>query len=104
MCKFEILAKLHGLDVSKNEHNYLNPKTELARTFWDAQQVEIDKIKQELFDVTFEAKAFKYVLDNQDNKTAKSKPILKNIQLPNPFRYLVIALAVIGFLIYLNIA
>jgi hypothetical protein len=38
--KFEILAKLHGLDVSKNEHNYLNHTTEMCHAFYTANQSE----------------------------------------------------------------
>ena len=46
--EFEILAKLHELDLNKNSHNYLNPKTELAHIFWDAQQAKIARLEHEL--------------------------------------------------------
>ena len=62
--EFEILAKLHGLSVNKNEYNYLDPKTIMAQTFWDAQQVKIDRLEQEVCDLSFAARAFQHVLDN----------------------------------------
>ena len=62
--KFEILAKLHGLSINKNEHNYLDPQINLAKVFWDAQQAKIDKLNQEVCDLSFAARAFKHVLDN----------------------------------------
>ena len=62
--KFEILAKLHRLSVNKNEHNYLDSKTQLAHIFWDAQQSKIDRLEQEVCDLSFAARAFKHVLDN----------------------------------------
>lgn len=40
MKRFEILAKLHGLDLNKNEHNYLNTTTEMCHTFYTARQSE----------------------------------------------------------------
>mgnify|MGYP003416849630 CR=1 len=46
--EFEIIAKLHGLSVNKNDHNYLDPKTELAWIFWFAQQVKINKLEHDL--------------------------------------------------------
>ena len=70
--KFEILAKLNGLDINKNEHKYLNPKTELAWIFYDARQAEIDKLKQEVCDLSCAARMFQHVLDNPvQNKVAK---------------------------------
>ena len=46
--EFEIIAKLHGLSVNKNDHNYLDPKTELAWIFWFAQQVKINNLEHDL--------------------------------------------------------
>jgi hypothetical protein len=62
--EFEILAKLHGLDINKNNHNYLNPNTELANIFWQAQQVKIDKLTHDLVSADCAARMLAHVLDN----------------------------------------
>lgn len=62
--EFEILAKLHGLSVNKNGHNYIAPITIVAKEFWDAQQVKIDRLTQEVCDLTCAARMFQHVLDN----------------------------------------
>lgn len=46
--KFDILAKLHGLSLNKNEHGYLDPKTKLAHIFYYARQYEIDMLEHDL--------------------------------------------------------
>ena len=38
--KFEILAKLYGLDTNKNEHNYLNLLTEMCHEFYELGRQE----------------------------------------------------------------
>lgn len=68
MRKFEIMAKLHGLDLNKNEHNYLNPTTEMCHAFYDARQQEIDGLKQEVCDLSCAARMFQHVLDNPVTK------------------------------------
>ena len=45
---FDDMAKIHGLDLNKNANGYLNPKTQLARIFYDARQAEIDKLVHDL--------------------------------------------------------
>lgn len=64
MKRFEILAKLYGLDLNKNEQNYLNPTTEMCYAFYDARQKEIDGLKQEVCDLSCAARMFQHVLDN----------------------------------------
>lgn len=68
MNRFEILAKLHGLEINKNEHNYLNPVTVIAHEFYDSRQKEIDDLKQEVCDLTCAARMFQHVLDNPVEK------------------------------------
>ena len=62
--EFEILAKLHGLSVNKNEHGYLDPKTKLACIFHNEQQAIIDKLEHDLASANCAARMFKHVLDN----------------------------------------
>jgi hypothetical protein len=62
--KFEILAKLCGLSVHQNERGYTDPKTTLARIFWDAQQTKIDKLGHDLISANCAAKMFQVALDN----------------------------------------
>lgn len=66
--KFEILAKLHGLSLNRNESNYLDPKTELACIFYDSRQDEINTLRHDLIDTTFAAKAYKLALDTKEIK------------------------------------
>jgi hypothetical protein len=67
--EFETLATLHGLSLNKNQHNYLDPKTQLAYIFWNSsrnyKQDEIYQLKQELCDMTFAANAYKHLLENK---------------------------------------
>lgn len=66
MNRFEILAKLYGLDVNKNEHNYLNPITEMCHTFYNAHQVKIDQLEHDMASAICAARMMASVLDNQE--------------------------------------
>jgi len=63
--KFEILAKLHGLSVNKNEHGYLDPKTKIASIFHDEQQAIIDRLEHDPASANCAAAMLQHVLDNQ---------------------------------------
>jgi hypothetical protein len=62
--EFEILAKLKGLGTDKTNDEYHDLRTDCAKVFWDAQQVKIDKLTQEVCDLTCAARMFQHVLDN----------------------------------------
>lgn len=73
--KFEILAKLHGLDVTKNDYGYAMHTTEICHAFYDSRQKEIDKLEHDLASANCAARMFKHVLDN---------PVKQNIEEGTP--------------------
>jgi len=64
---FESLAKKYGMNMalSLNGTTYHDHVTQMAYEMWQARQPEIDRLTQEVCDMTFAAKAFKSVLDKQ---------------------------------------
>lgn len=63
--EFEILAKLHGLDVTKGEHGYFCHRAEITRVFWDAQQAKIDKLEHDLGNERCANRMLQHVLDKE---------------------------------------
>jgi len=64
---FESLAKKYGMDLSMScsGKNYFSHVTQMAFEMWQARQPEIDRLTQEVCDLSFAARAYAAVLDSQ---------------------------------------
>ena len=64
---FEIIAKKYGMDLSLSCSgvSYYSHVTQMAYEMFQARQPEIDRLKQEVCDLSFAARAFQSVLDRE---------------------------------------
>jgi len=64
---FESLAKKYSMDLSMScsGKTYFSHVTQMAYEMFQARQPEIDRLTQEVCDLSFAARAFQSVLDKQ---------------------------------------